>query len=301
MTDGFTGRWLVTEYVHDETGACIGTVRQTRTLETLPNGRVRVLQVCEVSPELAHHAMGAFAGEWVFEMSKEDNKRHYHGADVVGLGMNLTPETIVGAGRWTRFGHDFYSFGALMNPNRQLTGGIFYDGLETNLTARIMGLAVAETQTQMGTWAQLDKVALPDVSLYWRGEWSLYTVDGTLRHKMDIHRRYEDVTTWHDRRPDGTVRTILWQPREGNVYSIISGMYNMSLQPVGKGFAYDYFRRMELDGMPSVRITLYEMYDPETRCLFGIGYWRKMGENGIAIETNGYEVYRLFPEEGTSA
>lgn len=300
MTDGFTGRWLVTEYVHDEDGACIGTVRQTRTLETLANERIRVLQGCDVSPELAQHPMAAFAGDWVFEMSKEGCKRHYHGEDVVGLGLSLTPETIVGAGRWPRFGHDFLSFGALMNPHRQLTGGIFYDGSELQLVARIVGVAVAETKENAGVWAELDKTTKPYMTtLYWKGNWALYGSEGELRHQMDIQRRFEDALTWHDRRPDGTVRTVLLQPRGGNQHVIVSGIYNSSMRPVGSGFWYDYFLRMELDGMSGTRITLYETYDAASQCLLGVGYWRKADADGIPSQVTGYEVYRLFPDNHT--
>jgi hypothetical protein len=288
MSDQFTGRWLVTEYVHDDSGTFLGTVQQTRTLTELANGRVRVAQTCVVSPSLTKHAMGAFAGEWVFEMSREDNLRHYHGVDVVGMGRTLDAQTIVGMGRWTRFGHDFVSFGALVTPQRQLTGGVFYDNdPQTGLVARIVGVAVAETHATTDKWASLPIGFSPHTtSLTWRGTWTHYAVDGTVRAQATLERRYHDAHAYEDAFLTTPERryTLRWQSLTGNAYALLCEQAGQSA-PCGMAYAYDCFARVCLEGDDGG--TRYEMLDSETRCLLGIVY----------RQDSGYEVYRLFPYE----
>lgn len=289
MSDHFTGRWLVTEYAHDDTGTFLGTVQQTRTLSELDNGRVRVLQTCVLSPSLMKHpTMGAFAGEWVFEMSRDDNLRHYHGVDVVGMGRTLDAQTIVGMGRWTRFGHDFVSFGALVTPQRQLTGGVFYDNdPQTGLVARIVGVAIAETHANAGKWASLKFGFAPDsTSTTWRGTWTHYAIDGMVMAQATLERRYHDARTYEEAFLLPTERRYIlrWQALTGNMYALMREEAGQSA-PCGVAYAYDYFARVCLEGDDGG--TRYEMLDDETRCLLGVVY-RQDGD---------YEVYRLFPDE----
>lgn len=142
MTDRFLGSWLVTENVFGPDGTLLGKVRQTRRLEELAGGALRVVQDCQPEPELADHAMAAFAGEWVFEMSVEGSDRYYNGPDVIGRGTQWVEGVMTGQGMWPRFGHTFRSFSVMAGPDRQITGGTFSTG--SALDASIAGVAVTD-------------------------------------------------------------------------------------------------------------------------------------------------------------
>jgi hypothetical protein len=86
MSDRFTGDWLVSEYVYNADGSFAGVIQQRRKLQRRDDGTIRVVQQCTPGAELANHAMAAFAGEWVFTMSREGRARRYHGPDVIGMG-----------------------------------------------------------------------------------------------------------------------------------------------------------------------------------------------------------------------
>ncbi len=141
--DGFLGAWRVTEYVFEPNGRFAGTIQQRRTLHQATNGHIRVVQQCRPSAELVDHPMAAFAGEWVFDLHIDGPKRHYHGPDVVGMGVQWADGIMTGRGRWPRFGHDFVSFGFLDSAAGQITGGAFHDGGIP--VARIIGSAHPET------------------------------------------------------------------------------------------------------------------------------------------------------------
>jgi len=95
------------------------------------------------APELAGHPMAAFAGEWVFDLEVAGRHRHYLGPDVIGLGTQWQPGAITGSGVWPRFGHEFTSYGVLVEPDRQLTGGFF--SVAGRPVADIVGVAVPES------------------------------------------------------------------------------------------------------------------------------------------------------------
>lgn len=162
-TDRFGGAWLVSEYVFNPDGTFAGIVKQRRYVELLDEGRFRVLQICEPGPELSSHPMGGFKGEWVFDMEVEGDDRHYLGPDVVGMGTQWRPGAMTGAGVWPRFGHEFSSYGVLVTPERQLTGGFF--SLAGRSVADIVGVAVPEAA---GIEPTLDLDALlPEVGEDW--------------------------------------------------------------------------------------------------------------------------------------
>jgi hypothetical protein len=138
--DPFAGAWLVTEYVFDLDGACLGSVAQRRRVEPARSGRFRVTQSCEPSPGLDGHPMAAFAGDWVFEMEVDGARRRYLGPDVVGSGTEWQTGTMTGFGLWPRFGYQFESYSVLVAPDRQLTGGFF--SLAGRSMADIVGVAV---------------------------------------------------------------------------------------------------------------------------------------------------------------
>ncbi|WP_419841145.1 hypothetical protein [Candidatus Poriferisodalis sp.] len=139
--DSFGGEWLVCEYVYDPDGTYRGTVSQRRDVTPITHERLRVRQHCEPSPELSSHAMAAFAGEWVFDLELAGDERCYVGPDVVGHGTQWQPGVMTGQGLWPRFGHEFESYGVLVAPDRQLTGGSF--SLAGRLVADVVGVAVA--------------------------------------------------------------------------------------------------------------------------------------------------------------
>ena len=142
---GFLGSWLVSESVYQADGTHLGFVQQHRALTQLSDTRLRVVQSCSPQPTLAHHPMGAFKGEWVFDLEMDGQDRHYLGPDVVGGGKVFGGSIILGRGLWPKFGHSFRSFAILGTSERQLTGGSFSQA--SHPTAHIMGLAVAESSS----------------------------------------------------------------------------------------------------------------------------------------------------------
>ncbi|HNB51827.1 MAG TPA: hypothetical protein PK530_07785 [Anaerolineales bacterium] len=140
----FLGSWLVSEYIYNPDSSFAGINYQRRMLHQLENGLIRVTQICAPEPVLDAHPMGAFRGEWVFDLRVDGNTRHYLGPDVVGAGQMLAEGVMKGQGRWPRFGYDFTSFSILVNPNYQFTGGQFLDG--ERMVANLIGLAVPETE-----------------------------------------------------------------------------------------------------------------------------------------------------------
>jgi hypothetical protein len=137
MSNAFINQWRVNEYVFLPNGEFLGNVLQERNIQKLANGNLRVTQRCQTS--IRHHPMSAFNGEWVFEMRVDGRNRYYLGADVVGSGWAWGDGIITGKGIWTRFGHNFTSYGVMVTPNRQITGGKFFNGGEC--IAMIMGVA----------------------------------------------------------------------------------------------------------------------------------------------------------------
>lgn len=138
------GNWLVSEYIYNPDHTFAGINHQRRMLEKLENGNIRVTQICTPESALDLHPMGAFRGEWVFDLRVDGDTRHYLGPDVIGIGQMIEDGIMTGKGRWPRFGYDFTSFSILVTPDCQLTGGQFLDG--EALVANIVGVAVAENE-----------------------------------------------------------------------------------------------------------------------------------------------------------
>ncbi len=170
MADRFIGAWLVTEYVFNPDGVFAGIIRQQRTLQSSCNGQLTVTQVCEPAKGLNDHPMGAFAGEWVFEMTVDGSLRDYRGPDVVGIGTEWSPGAMTSRGVWPRFGYAYEGYSVLVKPDRQMTGGFF--SLAGRSVADIVGVAVpSPTGSQVspvlsandGAWPHLDLAATPPV------------------------------------------------------------------------------------------------------------------------------------------
>lgn len=189
MSDRFTGDWLVSEYVHNADGSFAGVIKQRRKLQSLGDGRTRVIQQCAPGAELNGHPMAAFAGEWVFELTRDGRARRYHGADVVGMGLAWGENCITGRGVWPRFGHNFTSFGVLVSPERQITGGKFYNAGE--MIANIVGVAVPETVDAPDAFPILEGSYWPgDVATKWQGKQSIFD-DAGVKTDATIERVYE--------------------------------------------------------------------------------------------------------------
>ena len=153
MSDKFTGNWLVTEYVHHPDGAFLGIVRQKRRLVQLENA-IRVIQDCEISPELMNHPMKGFAGHWEFDIERKGRMRLYTGPDVEGFGVSWGDNFIEGQGKWPRFGYNFKSFSLLVSPERQLTGGRF--SKDHKPMAVIIGVGCPEKVDAVAVWPKLN-------------------------------------------------------------------------------------------------------------------------------------------------
>ncbi len=177
--DSFAGAWLVSEHVYDPDGAYRGAIDQHRDVEWVAEDRLRVTQRCYPSPALAGHPMAYFAGEWVFHLELAGTQRRYLGPDVVGAGTEWQPGVMTGQGIWPRFGYEFESYGVLVAPDRQLTGGSF--SLAGRSVADIVGVAVPErcnikprldlsaTPPGVGHDAMLHRVVGPmQVTVAWR-------------------------------------------------------------------------------------------------------------------------------------
>ena len=182
--DRFGGAWLVTEYVYNSDGSFAGTISQRRIVGQGEGDRLRVTQFCEPSPELVDHPMGAFTGEWVFELEVDGAHRNYFGPDVIGQGIEWQPGAMTGTGLWPRFGHEFTSYGVLATPERQLTGGSFFTAGQQ--IADIVGVAVPETA---GIEPTLDQAPpAPD-----RDDWMIERAVGPMRIAISqlspTHRR----------------------------------------------------------------------------------------------------------------
>ena len=183
--DRFGGAWLVTEHVFDPGGAYRGSVTQRRRVEPGDDGRFRVVQHCEPSPELDGHPMAAFAGEWVFDMEIDGAERRYLGPDVVGAGTGWSPGAMTGRGAWPRFGYEFESYSVLVAPDRQLTGGFF--SLAGRSVADIVGVAVPESA---GVEPRLDLSApVPEVEGSWPRRRSVGPLLVAADQPSALHRR----------------------------------------------------------------------------------------------------------------
>lgn len=197
MNEGFTGHWLVTEYVFHPNGQFAGIIQQRRILEPRPDGSIRVIQQCTPSHELSNHPMSHFRGEWVFDLKREGTIRHYMGPDVVGYGIGCGENLLIGRGVWPHFGHNFTSFSVLTQADRQITGGKFFNAAE--MVANIIGVAVPETHARKDEFPELALHHLPErVNLSWIGRQAEFMSSGDkIGETLPIQRRYA-LNAWQD-------------------------------------------------------------------------------------------------------
>jgi hypothetical protein len=258
MSDQFLGSWLVSEYIYNPDGSFAGMVRQRRELLQMANGRIRISQHCTPEAALQNHPMGAFAGEWLFEMSVDGRYRRYHGPDVIGSGTTWGDGVMTGRGLWPRFGHNFRSFAILATPTRQLTGGSFYKA--TEMVANIVGVAVPEAEAS--DWPTLREN--PELTTAnWRGTARTVLLDGTIENETQISRHY---------RPDGL--NFEETSDERYLQVMMDGRENYLDVQVGKftGLGKRYGPMLQIEATTSIRQDLewLEIFDAETNHLFSL-------------------------------
>lgn len=219
MSDAFTGAWLVTEYVYNPDGLFVGYIYQRRMLQSDEDGLLTVYQQCLPQLHDTAHPMAYFEGEWVFRLSRDGRHRRYLGPDVVGEGIAWGADIITGHGFWPRFGHTFNSFGVMLSPQRQITGGRFYKNGQ--LVAFIIGLAVPERADEPDAYPHFVAARLPlATSSIWQGERVLYEASGHIRAQGPLTRRYHQ-DGWEDNYAEEAFCPIVCQT-EGRVWRVTS-------------------------------------------------------------------------------
>lgn len=267
MSDQFTGRWLVTEYHYDQAGEFLGIVHQTRTLTPQPDGTLEVCQRCTPDATFGDHPMSRFKGDWVFTLRREGMVRRYLGPDVVGQGISLGDETIIGAGRWPRFGYDFTSYGCLITPQRQITGGTFLNQAGVPIS-QIVGIGIPETREAAGQFPCLNQTARPAPQRVWVGDWALYSTRGEIQTPQTLRRRIKG-TCLIDELSDGVRQEIDLSQ------AISCGCMQISTRTYDELFCHQI-----------------DIYDDVSQTLLGLRTWRDPDTS----VTTGYEIYRLHPE-----
>ena len=262
--DPFADDWLVSEYVYNNDGSFAGIVRQRRRVIPQDDGTILVWQSCAPEASLSNHPMGAFAGEWEFTLTVEGRVRRYHGPEVLGTGLQWIDGVMTGLGTWPNFGHSFTSFGALVHPERQITGGKFLNGAA--VMANIVGLAVPEA-TGSG-YPDFSGAAWPgEVAEEWHGTSTVLSAAGEMLEATALTRQYgPDRSGWWDRDGKGKPRdTIELAPHGG--YDTIEG----SGIGTGKqsGAQYEMTLVTGLEGMQQTLTLL----DNETQTLIEIRRW----------------------------
>ena len=258
--DPFAGAWLVSEYVYNADGSFAGIVHQRRELRRLDNGLIRVIQHCEPQPELAQHPMGEFKGERVFDLHVDGQARRYLGPDVVGTGLTWGEGVISGRGVWPLFGHNFTSFSALVAPNRQITGGKFFNVSE--LIANVIGIAVPERETQ--AWPMFNGAQNPaELSHEWRGTLRTVSADGVVQSEVPLQRSCDSAGHWQESVNHFALTREAWGARER-----IGG----SVRGIGKqyGWLFEVFATCGA----GVSVELMEVLDATRGELIGLRHWR---------------------------
>jgi hypothetical protein len=141
--------------------------------------------------------MQEFAGEWVFDIVVGGHQRRYIGPDVVGNGWAWGKDCITGRGVWTRFGHNFTSYGVMLSPTRQITGGQFFN--VNQLVATIIGVAENTADDRYPSLV-LDK-APHEISEVWDGQISVFDSEGATQGEANFARHFEGANwsdTWDD-------------------------------------------------------------------------------------------------------
>ena len=272
--NSFEGTWLVSEYVYSPSGEFAGVVRQTRQVEALEEGRVRVTQQCTPGPELDEGPMASFRGEHVFDLLPDGHARRYLGPAVVGSGLTWGDGAMTGRGLWPDFGHNFTSFAVMGEPDVQLTGGKFFTG--TEMVANIVGIAEPQTSAEP-VWPEFGGSKTPsDLSSTWRGQFRQVAPDGTVLAEESLERSYrchgEQRTLTEV--ADGVELLELQTDSAPTGRIQVSGVIgDVSVQGLGK--AYGWLTEMEICLKPNRILEWMEVLDAQRRRLVGIRRWWK--------------------------
>ncbi len=277
MTDAFVNQWRVTEYVFDADGTPIGVIRQQRHIERLDNGNLRVTQICTPDLTVPNHPMHEFAGEWVFVISVDGHQRRYLGPDVVGNGWAWGKDCITGRGIWPRFGHNFTSYGVMLSPTRQITGGQFFN--VNQLVATIIGVAENTVEERYPTLV-MDE-APHELSEIWKGTSDIYDQNGELLDESVFERHFR-CDSYSDEWNGGDGFHIDLKPANGR--DLVHGLMTGVSQKIGCARfinCWDY--EWDTDAMNQI----LHLLDVESRQLVSIGY----SYNGLNV--NGMQVQKL--------
>lgn len=259
--DRFLGRWLVSEYVYNPDGRFVGIIRQTRRLEQLAGGIIRVTQRSAPQLEVAQHPMAAFAGEWVFELTVEGRVRRYQGPDVLGVGLTWDEGVMTGRGVWPRFGHSFRSFAIMARPNCQITGGKFFNA--TEMIAHIVGIAMPEEAAT--TWPELGGPSWPGaIEPHWQGSLRRVSNMGIVQEELALRRTYTQ-SGWAETLDGAEVLALQFEPLDSRLR--VTG----SVTGIGKQAGW----LLEIEAFTSSGVTLeaMEVLDSTRGHLVGIRRW----------------------------
>lgn len=274
MSDNFTGRWLVTEYVFNPDGSFAGVVKQKRHLEHLSDTRLRVIQDCEPSSDLVNHPMNRFRGFWEFDLEVNGHHREYLGKDVIGTGFSYGEKTMIGQGVWTRFGYNFTSFGFLLTPHRQLTGGTFFHA--NQMVARIVGVACPETKDSPDDFTELrHDISAQTLAIQWRGTLVRYDSSGDLVQETEVLCNYEDSQIFISELPSKRMIIRFGYQEE---YDLISGTHFLeqeAVTSVGKRKQYGCLLDQVLFSSDGIKLQVKTILDAKTKTIIMIQKWRK--------------------------
>lgn len=191
-TPSFGGHWRVTDCIFEPNGIFSGLVHQIRTIQLVGENRVQVNLKNEVGATLRGHPMGAFDGEWTFDLAQAGAESRYLGPDTLGNGLILPQSGLWGELHWPRLNHSVFGFGAMATPWRLLTSTLFYNVDSRDAVGRSFGISMP--QSELGdTWPvpQIEAQA-NEISRIWRGKLCTYTADGTLIAEKPLRRTYHD-------------------------------------------------------------------------------------------------------------
>ncbi len=131
--------------------------------------------------------MAEFRGESVFRLRMDGRVRRYLGPDVIGSGLTWGAGVLTGRGMWPQFGHNFTSFSIMVAPDRQITGGQFFNAGE--MVANIIELAIPEGSG--AGYPELVGLGWPaDIAGRWIGTRREVTGAGAIVTETRVEREY---------------------------------------------------------------------------------------------------------------
>jgi hypothetical protein len=217
MIDKFLGNWRISHYVYEAEGIFVGILREQRRLEPTSENKIRVVTQYNADSSLNDHPASALEGEWMYEIDLNDDEpqqsiqRSYpiKGEKITGKRLDWGWNTITEHGSWGEFA--FTTFGALINPQRQIVCTLFSSEKDTlsflprkHTQAYMIGIAVPADEE----WAVFDGAEkAEEVAELWRGAWQSFNVNGELEGIKWVERRYVE-DGWEEFAEGGGVEAI---------------------------------------------------------------------------------------------